>query len=250
MIFLKSVAVDFFNCCGVPLRIVDKNMNLISEFGYSSFYDYIFKELDLNSKFSRDYKKNKFNDTMLITFENKISYFSMLNYSLIDNNLIFVIGPLYIKEDLNLDEKDFEIYDIKIKSKNCLKYYNELLKIILEDKIKNTKSTSYSPYVNRAIDFLKENYSRNISINEICSNFKINKTYFCNLFKSETGSTFVNFLNNYRVEESKKLLNNLNIPLLEIAHQVGFANQSYYCTVFKKFTNQTPLKYRESLFKN
>lgn len=250
MIFLKSVAVDFFNCCGVPLRIVDKNMNLISEVGYSSFYDYIFKDLNLNSKFSRDYKKNHFNDTMLITFENKISFYSMLNYSSIDSNLIFVIGPFYIKEDLNLNDKDFEIYDLKVKNKNCLKYYNELLKIILDDKLKDTKLTSYSPYVSRAIDFLKENYPKNISIDEICSDFKINKTYFCNLFKTETGSTFINFVNNYRVEKSKDLLKNLDLSLLEIAIKVGFANQSYYCTVFKKFTNQTPLKYRESLFKN
>ncbi|MDU7963827.1 MAG: helix-turn-helix transcriptional regulator [Clostridium perfringens] len=77
----------------------------------------------------------------------------------------------------------------------------------------------------------------------------MNKSYFCNLFKSETGQTFINFLNNYRIEKSKNLLKDLDLSLLDIAHKVGFSNQSYYCTVFKKFTNLTPLKYRESTYK-
>ena len=56
-----------------------------------------------------------------------------------------------------------------------------------------------------------------------------------------------NYLNNYKVEKSKELLANTDYSLLDIALSVGFNNQSYYSTVFKKLTNQTPIKYRESL---
>ena len=53
MIFLKSVLIDFYNCCEIPIRAVDNNMNILSEVGYSSFYDYIFNDLNLNNKFER-----------------------------------------------------------------------------------------------------------------------------------------------------------------------------------------------------
>ena len=67
MIFLKSVLIDFYNCCEIPIRAVDNNMNILSEVGYSSFYDYIFNDLNLNSKFERSYLKHDHNDSLIIT---------------------------------------------------------------------------------------------------------------------------------------------------------------------------------------
>ncbi|WP_300351083.1 AraC family transcriptional regulator [Clostridium sp.] len=250
MIFLKSALIDFYNCFEIPIRVVDNNLNILCEVGYSSFYDYIFNELNLNSKFIRSYKKHEENDSLLITFENNISFYSLLNYNSLDKNLIFIIGPLYLKENLNTSNNS-ELYpNIALKNKPSLKYYNKLLNIIIDDKLKDYSNASYSPYVARAIEYIEKNYYKDISISSLCLEFKINKTYFCNIFKNETGQTFINFLNNYKIEKSKELLKDLDLSLLDIAHQVGFANQSYYCTVFKKITNQTPLKYRESLFKN
>ena len=58
--------------------------------------------------------------------------------------------------------------------------------------------------------------------------------------------TFINYLNNYKIEKSKNLLENTNMTLLDISLEVGFNNQSYYSTIFKKYTNMTPLEYRET----
>ena len=66
------------------------------------------------------------------------------------------------------------------------------------------------------------------------------------MFKMETGQTFINYLNNYKIEKSKNLLENTNMTLLDISLEVGFNNQSYYSTIFKKYTNMTPLEYRET----
>ena len=66
------------------------------------------------------------------------------------------------------------------------------------------------------------------------------------MFKKETGHTFINYLNNYKIEKSKELLKNTNMSLLDISLEVGFNNQSYYSTIFKKYTNMTPLEYRET----
>ena len=46
--------------------------------------------------------------------------------------------------------------------------------------------------------------------------------------------------------KSKDLLKNTNMTLLDISLEVGFNNQSYYSTIFKKYTNMTPQEYRET----
>ena len=66
------------------------------------------------------------------------------------------------------------------------------------------------------------------------------------MFKKETGQTFINYLNNYKIERSKDLLKNTKMTLLDISLEVGFNNQSYYSTIFKKYTNMTPQEYRET----
>src|SRR5699024_6975480 len=75
----------------------------------------------------------------------------------------------------------------------------------------------------------------------------INKSYFCSIFKNETGKTFTQFLNEKRIEKSKKLLREDNLSILDIALSVGFNNQNYYNIIFKRITNTTPLEYRKKV---
>ena len=55
---------------------------------------------------------------------------------------------------------------------------------------------------------------------------------------------FSDYLNKVRIEQSKKILENGNDSILEIALKVGFEDQSYYSKVFKKNTGITPYKYK------
>ncbi|MDU5263065.1 MAG: helix-turn-helix transcriptional regulator, partial [Clostridium celatum] len=85
---------------------------------------------------------------------------------------------------------------------------------------------------------------------DICKELNVNKCYFCSVFKKEVGSTFINYLNNYKIEKSKELLKNPNISLLDVSLSVGYNNQSYFSTVFKKITSKTPLEFRDEYLKN
>ena len=89
-----------------------------------------------------------------------------------------------------------------------------------------------------------KNYSSDLSADVICKELNINKSYFCKLFKEDTGYTYSNYLNIFRIEKSKKLLLNSNMSLLDIAIAVGFNSQNYFTMVFKKITNITPTQYR------
>ena len=54
------------------------------------------------------------------------------------------------------------------------------------------------------------------------------------------------YLINYRINESMKLLKNSSLSILDISENVGFYNVSHYIQIFKKKTGQTPLEYRNS----
>ena len=89
-----------------------------------------------------------------------------------------------------------------------------------------------------------------MSLDVIADRLHYNPNYLSSVFKKETGLTFINYLNNYKIEKSKELLKNHNLSLLDISLSVGYNNQSYFSTVFKKTTSKTPLEFREDYLKN
>ena len=72
----------------------------------------------------------------------------------------------------------------------------------------------------------------------------LNPSYFSTIFKQSCGSSFKEYLNYIRIEESKHLLTETNYSIIDIAVAVGFEDQSYFTKVFKKFTGLTPKRFR------
>lgn len=99
-------------------------------------------------------------------------------------------------------------------------------------------------HVRKAIKKMESSYSNSITLENMADYLGLNKSYFCSIFKKETGKTYSQTLNEIRVKESLKLLLDTNMTILEIALSVGYNNQSYYNMAFKKIMGTTPLKYR------
>lgn len=91
------------------------------------------------------------------------------------------------------------------------------------------------------------NYSESITLGDMAKHLGLNKCYFCDLFKKETGKTYSQVLNEIRIEKSLELLLNTNMTILEIALTVGYNNQNYYNMAFKKIMGTTPFKYRNNM---
>lgn len=102
----------------------------------------------------------------------------------------------------------------------------------------------FSFHVRRAMHYTVKHYKEPLTLDKLTQYLGINKCYFCDLFKKETKKTYSQFLNEVRVENSKRLLLHTNLSILEIALSVGYNNQNYYNMSFKKLTGTTPLKYR------
>ena len=98
------------------------------------------------------------------------------------------------------------------------------------------------------MNYIQAHYKENITLDALVSHLNLNKSYFCTLFKKETGVTFTAYVNLIRIEKSKRQLLKDNRSVLDIALSVGFSNQNYYTITFKKHTNMTPMEFRKKAY--
>ena len=112
------------------------------------------------------------------------------------------------------------------------------------DSIFNYIPSKNGELIKKAIQFISQNFSSPLSLDAVARHVHLNPAYFSSLFKQSTGSSFKEYLNMVRVEESKRLLTNTNYSVIDIAIATGFEDQSYFSKVFKKYTGLTPKQYR------
>ncbi|UJF32742.1 helix-turn-helix domain-containing protein [Paenibacillus hexagrammi] len=115
------------------------------------------------------------------------------------------------------------------------------------EHIANDRQFSYKNLVEMAKEYTKNHYHEgDISINKVCSHLHISAGYFSSIFKKEAKMTFVNYLNNIRMEAAKELLRTTDMKALEIAEKVGYADANYFSFSFRKIVGVSPKEYRNS----
>lgn len=104
--------------------------------------------------------------------------------------------------------------------------------------------TKNNEIIKKAIQYISKNYANALTLELVANQVHLNPSYFSTIFKQSTGSSFKEYLNMVRIEESKRLLSNTEYSLIDIAVATGFEDQSYFTKVFKKYTGLTPKQYR------
>lgn len=100
-------------------------------------------------------------------------------------------------------------------------------------------------YVYLASGYIAENYSSNITVQDIASFVGIDRSYFGKLFKKHTGVTAGKYLQQYRMNKAMFLLESGDDTVGNIAQSVGFNYEHYFINVFKQYTGFTPSEYRK-----
>lgn len=99
--------------------------------------------------------------------------------------------------------------------------------------------------LNRIIDFIKENYTRDISREGLSAAVDLNSDYMSRLFKSYTGMKVNEYINKLRIEEAARRLESGDSKIIDIAFAVGFDNTISFNRTFKSIMKLTPSEYRE-----
>jgi AraC-like DNA-binding protein len=92
--------------------------------------------------------------------------------------------------------------------------------------------------------FLQSNYQYEITRDTVARQFNITPNHLSRLFRSHGKITFNSYLTQVRVERAKYLLCSYKFKLDDIAARCGYHDTPYFCHVFKRLTNCTPVEYR------
>lgn len=166
---------------------------------------------------------------------------NMLNNSGFDKvNLLFFDKSNGEVRDAMLN---FIFYFSKYKNNEYM-LLSRLYNIFGHMKIQMKKQQAKSIHVERAIDYIYENYSKNISVTDIAEYLGIDRTYLYRLFKEEYDMSPQKYLLNFRLKTAMNKLEGGNMYIADIAYSCGFNDASAFCHQFKKVYKDTPLNYR------
>jgi len=106
------------------------------------------------------------------------------------------------------------------------------------------ETEKYREITRQAILYINRNYTKDISLNTIARYVHTSASYLSRIFKEDTGSGIIEYLNRIRVEHAKQLIRD-GIKLNEIYMRSGFNSDTYFYMVFKNITGKTPKKFRD-----
>ena len=132
--------------------------------------------------------------------------------------------------------------------KNCLceillillLYYE---KSLVPEKIHYDKRLSDIHRLNPVFRFVENRNQEKISLGQVAAAAYMSPQYFCRFFKRVTGSTFMHYLQQIRIDKAKQLLLAGDMSVTQIAYEVGFESLSYFNRVFRQLTHLTPSEF-------
>lgn len=116
--------------------------------------------------------------------------------------------------------------------------YTRQMRILRSSKL-------YSKRILRAVEYISEHLHSRVLIEDAAEFLRITPAYLSRLFKSETGMTFSDYVNQRKIEEATGLLRYSDYTDLEISNLLCFSSQSYFIKIFKKIMGMTPNEYKK-----
>lgn len=97
-----------------------------------------------------------------------------------------------------------------------------------------------------AIEFIRNNYARQICLEDIAEYAGVSRVYLSQIFKKETGKNISDYLVEYRLGKAKELLLNSNLKIYTIAELCGFGSAQYFNKIFKKMNGISPYQLKDN----
>jgi len=158
-------------------------------------------------------------------------------------------GYMFIMR-LNVQDKNKIINDFYRECDDC--YHREMLfeklrRLLVEQMntiLSEREEDSLRP-IRLAKQYIQENYSEQITLEEVSERVGLTSSYFSGLFKKETEVGFAKYLVNIRMEAAKDLLRESNLPVADICRKVGYNDIKHFTHNFEKSTGLKPTVFRK-----
>lgn len=126
---------------------------------------------------------------------------------------------------------------------DCLCLWKEECRRIV-NSYEESRNGHYSANIRKALAYIQEYYAKDLLVEEVAAYIGKTPNYFSSIFRTEVGVTFREYLNHYRIERAKELIEESDMMIYEIAEQVGYSDYTYFSQVFKKMTGISPTSMR------
>lgn len=97
----------------------------------------------------------------------------------------------------------------------------------------------------RIRQYLKENYYREFSSEEMASDLWVSRSYLSSYYKNKTGMNLSNSIQMFRIQKAVELLKDPNIKIGDVGPMVGMPSSNTFLRQFRKYTGMTPKEYRQ-----
>lgn len=260
------------------MELTDKLRECMGSLEYKSYIgtNSIIQYSDLNSFFRYDdysalenYQKQLLeniksgnNELVKVTTQNiskyvntnniNISYLKNFYYSTLSSINNIRISVLAIDADKKHEEgRDIASLLKLIDKCDSVDELNSLLEEVsmrIASRVNSFNNKSLKLILRKAIDYIHEHYNEQVTLNEVAENIYVSTFYISRMFKKELGISFVDYLNDVRIEKAKELLKDVKYKTYEVAELVGIPDPHYFSKIFKKYSGMTPSEYKETLF--
>ncbi len=117
--------------------------------------------------------------------------------------------------------------------------------IMFHDALERARKDTSRSFVAEAKEYVRDHYREpDLSLDQVCSALGVSNSYFSSIFKKDTGTPFISYLTQYRMEEAGKILLSTDDKNYVVARSVGYQDANYFSYVFKKQFGMSPSRYR------
>ncbi len=161
--------------------------------------------------------------------------------------LLDAILSLFIANSDEIERQKLEGWWSSTHTYSFVDFIRSTLKVIenhFETYLLEQKQVHILP-TEKAIQFIESHYAEAITLEDVADHVGLSPNYFSKLFKNELGKGYAEYLAEYRIEKSKKLLAETAESVKEISARVGYPDQKYFSKLFRKVTGIKPSEYRK-----
>lgn len=119
-------------------------------------------------------------------------------------------------------------------------------KLAAEDKL-SVQGKNYSENVQKVLSYLSLHYYEKGILADFCRENHYSVPYISRCFKEETGCTIQKYIQKIRIEKSCELLLGTDMPIQQIAHEVGYEDTKFYHNLFRRLLHMSPREYRRKI---
>lgn len=182
----------------------------------------------------------------------EIMVWMAVNYKEDTDKIKATMVELYIQVKRHLPEgewfdQDFISGLLKMNDKSELEYlFVSKIKNLIE-QLNQARHQEMNTLISEAIDFIKNNYNQNITLDDVAKEINMSYHYFSKFFKESTGKKFSDYITDIRMEEAKRLLADPENSIKDICYAIGYNDPNYFSKIFRKVIGKAPTEFRQGL---